>query len=175
MAMSGPKLTLDKHAVLSREQLEQLYAEVDRLSGEVVQLEMENVLLRSALGDGHLRIRVRLLRVAAVGIRTNGGAGQGDGGHPEDPGAETRKKLILKRQSAATKSTQPPLKRTRNAYEIIPRRASSWNFWMRQSRNGSSASGKTLAGNSFPSNLRATTCNEAEGLWFVFDTQHPVT
>ena len=49
MATSQPKLTLDKHAVLSREELEQLYAEVDRLSGEVVQVEMENVVLRSAL------------------------------------------------------------------------------------------------------------------------------
>jgi hypothetical protein len=49
MATSQPKLTLDKHAVLSRKELEQLYAEVDRLSGEVVQLEMENVVLRGAL------------------------------------------------------------------------------------------------------------------------------
>ena len=49
MAMSGPKLTLDKHAVLSREELEQLYAEVDRLNAENVELVAENLLLSSAL------------------------------------------------------------------------------------------------------------------------------
>jgi len=49
MATSQPKLTLEKHALLSREEPDRLYAEVDRLSGEMVQLEMENIVLRSAL------------------------------------------------------------------------------------------------------------------------------
>jgi len=36
-------------------------------------------------GDGHLRIRVRVPRMATGAQWANGGAGQGDGGHSEDP------------------------------------------------------------------------------------------